>query len=92
MPLYEYQCQDCKHEFETIQKASDPIKKKCPKCGGRLRKIISASALQFKGKGWYVTDYSKKSGDKEPKEKGPAEPPKKSEEKKSDSPSSAKKD
>ncbi len=92
MPLYEYQCQDCGHKFEARQKANDPPKKKCPKCGGQLRKVISAPALQFKGKGWYVTDYSKKSGDQEPKDTGTAEPSKKSEEKKSDSPTSTKKD
>ncbi|OGD24556.1 MAG: hypothetical protein A2Y56_13135 [Candidatus Aminicenantes bacterium RBG_13_63_10] len=99
MPLYEYQCQDCGHKFEAMQKASDPPKKKCPKCGGCLRKIISASALQFKGRGWYITDYSRKAGgtkeakeSKEPGDKGAAEPQKKSEEKKSDPTPSSKKD
>jgi|SRR5581483_9103167 len=62
MPLYEYECQKCKHRFEKIQKFSDRPEKKCPKCGGPLEKVISAAAVQFKGTGWYVTDYAKKSG------------------------------
>lgn len=62
MPLYEYECKKCKHRFERIQKFSDPHIKKCPKCGGALEQVISAPAVQFKGSGWYVTDYAKKSG------------------------------
>ena len=62
MPLYEYQCTKCGHRFEKIQKFSDPILKKCPDCGGKLEQLISAPAVQFKGSGWYVTDYAKKSG------------------------------
>jgi putative FmdB family regulatory protein len=62
MPLYEYQCKKCKHRFEKIQKFSDREIKKCPECGGPVEKLISASAVQFKGTGWYVTDYAKKSG------------------------------
>jgi len=61
MPLYEYQCQKCHHRFERIQKFSDPHIKKCPDCGGRVEQVISAPAVQFKGSGWYVTDYAKKS-------------------------------
>ena len=61
MPLYEYECKKCKHRFERIQKFSDPHIKKCPKCGGTVEQIISAPAVQFKGSGWYVTDYAKKS-------------------------------
>jgi putative FmdB family regulatory protein len=61
MPLYEYQCNQCKHRFEKIQKFSDKILKKCPKCGGVLEQVVSAPAVQFKGSGWYVTDYAKKS-------------------------------
>ena len=61
MPLYEYQCKKCKHRFERIQKFSDPHPKKCPKCGGPIEQTISAPAVQFKGTGWYVTDYAKKS-------------------------------
>jgi putative FmdB family regulatory protein len=61
MPLYEYQCKKCHHRFERIQKFSDPLVKKCPKCGGPVEQVISAPAVQFKGSGWYVTDYAKKS-------------------------------
>ena len=61
MPLYEYECKKCHHRFERIQKFSDPHVKKCPKCGGSIEQVISAPAVQFKGSGWYVTDYAKKS-------------------------------
>ena len=60
MPLYEYQCDACGHRFEKIQKYSDPPIDKCPKCGGTVHKLQSAPAFQFKGSGWYVTDYAKK--------------------------------
>jgi putative FmdB family regulatory protein len=62
MPLYEYQCKKCHHRFERIQKFSDPHIKKCPECGGPVEQLLSAPAVQFKGSGWYVTDYAKKSG------------------------------
>src|SRR5208283_3042318 len=61
MPLYEYQCERCGHRFEKIQKFSDRMVKKCPECGGRVEQMISAPAVQFKGSGWYVTDYANKS-------------------------------
>jgi len=61
MPLYEYQCQKCHHRFEKIQKFSDKPMSKCPDCGGPVEQMISAPAVQFKGSGWYVTDYAKKS-------------------------------
>jgi putative FmdB family regulatory protein len=61
MPLYEYQCKKCGHRFEKIQKFSDKLVKKCPECGGPVEQTISAPAVQFKGSGWYVTDYAKKS-------------------------------
>src|SRR5437762_13854359 len=61
MPLYEYQCQKCGHRFERIQKFSDKMVKKCPECGGKVEQMISAPAVQFKGSGWYVTDYANKS-------------------------------
>ena len=60
MPLYEYQCKKCKHRFEKIQKFSDRPLKKCPECGGPLEQLLSAPAVQFKGSGWYVTDYARK--------------------------------
>jgi putative FmdB family regulatory protein len=66
MPLYEYQCEVCAERFERIRKFSDPpLDERCPKCGGPIKKLISSPAIQFKGKGWYVTDYAK-SGSAEP--------------------------
>jgi putative FmdB family regulatory protein len=62
VPLYEYQCKKCKHIFEKIhQSYSDPRVKKCPKCNGPVEELLSAPAVQFKGSGWYVTDYARKS-------------------------------
>ena len=60
MPLYEYQCTACGHRFEIIQKFSDAPVESCPKCGASVIKLQSAPAFQFKGSGWYVTDYAKK--------------------------------
>jgi putative FmdB family regulatory protein len=60
MPLYEYLCDACGHRFEAIQKFSDPIADKCPKCGGAVHKLISSPAFHLKGTGWYATDYAKK--------------------------------
>lgn len=62
MPLHEYLCRKCSHRFERIQKFSDLPIKKCPECGGRVDQLLSAPAVQFKGTGWYATDYGKKSG------------------------------
>jgi putative FmdB family regulatory protein len=64
MPLYEYQCDECGHRFEVIQKYSDPPIDKCPVCGKTVHKLQSAPAFQFKGSGWYVTDYARKDGAK----------------------------
>src|SRR6204780_5359379 len=61
MPLYEYECEKCGIRFEKIQKFSDKMLKKCPEGGGRVEQMISAPAVQFKGSGWYVTDYANKS-------------------------------
>ena len=61
MPLYEYECDPGGHRFERIQKFSDPPVDKCPVCGGPVHKLISSPAIQFKGSGWYVTDYARKS-------------------------------
>ena len=63
MPLYEYQCDVCGHRFEVIQKFSDAAIEICPQCGGQVHKLPSAPAIQFKGAGWYVTDYAKKGTD-----------------------------
>ena len=60
MPIYEYECAKCGRTFEVIQKMSDKPLRKHEGCGGALTKLISASGFQFKGTGWYVTDYSKK--------------------------------
>ncbi len=98
MPLYEYECQKCHHRFERIVKFSDRPMKKCPDCGGPVEQTITAPAVQFKGSGWYVTDYPKKapaassssssSGDSGSK----AEPGAKKEEKsKAEAPSTSKK-
>ena len=61
MPLYEYECEACGNRFEQIQKFSDPLVETCPKCGkGPVHKLQSSPAFQFKGSGWYITDYAKK--------------------------------
>ena len=60
MPLYEYKCEKCGHKFEKIEKYSAPETRKCPKCGAKAHREISSSAIQFKGTGWYVTDYAGK--------------------------------
>jgi putative FmdB family regulatory protein len=60
LPLYEYECLEC-GRFERVQKFSDPILATCPTCEGSVKKLLSAPAIQFKGTGWYVTDYSGKS-------------------------------
>ena len=61
MPLYEYQCDNCGHRFEVIQKFSDAPVAVCPKCGGPVTKLFSSPAIQFKGSGFYITDYARKS-------------------------------
>ena len=62
MPLYEYECDACGHRFEKIQKFSDPLEDTCPRCAGHVHKLFSSPAIQFKGSGFYITDYPK--GDK----------------------------
>lgn len=61
MPLYEYQCRKCGKRFEKIQKFSDPPLEIHEKCGGAVHRLLSSPAIQFKGSGWYVTDYARKS-------------------------------
>jgi putative FmdB family regulatory protein len=65
MPLYEYECDACAHRFEVIQKFSDAAPA-CPACGGPVHKLISSPAIQFKGSGFYLTDYGRGTGKKEP--------------------------
>jgi putative FmdB family regulatory protein len=60
LPLYEYRCEKCGAQIEKIQKFSDPPLATCEKCGGELTRLLSAPAIQFKGTGWYVTDYARK--------------------------------
>jgi putative FmdB family regulatory protein len=78
MPIYEYECTQCGCRSEVVQKVSDPPLHKCKKCGGALKKLISSSAIQFKGSGWYITDYAKKTSpqdDAGKKDKAPAKEP-----------------
>jgi putative FmdB family regulatory protein len=72
MPLYEYECDSCGGRFELIRKFSDPPADTCALCGekGQVRKLISSPAFQFKGSGWYITDYARKSEGKEGKARG----------------------
>ena len=70
MPLYEFQCEKCGRRMEVIlQRFSAPHPKKCEHCGGKLKKLMSSPAVQFKGSGWYVSDYAKAGSDKEVKGK-----------------------
>jgi putative FmdB family regulatory protein len=71
MPLYEYKCKKCGEIFEVIQKISEPPLTKCIKCGGPVVKIISPPALQFKGSGWYITDYAHSNKQDQSKEQKP---------------------
>jgi putative FmdB family regulatory protein len=63
MPIYEYRCQQCGKTSELLQRMSDPPMAACPLCGGEVKKLISSPAVQFKGSGWYVTDYGSKKGE-----------------------------
>jgi len=67
VPIYEYECESCHQRTETMQKLNDPPLTKCERCGGQLKKLVSAPGIQFKGSGWYVTDYSSKLKSKEDK-------------------------
>jgi len=60
VPIYEYRCTKCGHRFEAIQKVSDAHLSKCEKCKGKAERLISSPAIQFKGSGWYITDYARK--------------------------------
>ena len=85
MPLYEYSCSACGERLEVLQRVSAPPLAVCPRCGGHLEKLMSAPALQFKGSGWYITDYAGSGrkaaiaaeggdGEKKAAEKPPASP------------------
>jgi putative FmdB family regulatory protein len=63
VPLYEFQCEKCHHRFEKIQSVSAPDPK-CEKCGGKVERLLHAPAVQFKGSGWYATDYAKSANTK----------------------------
>ncbi len=76
MPLYEYECTRCGKRFELLQKFSDPSTAACAACGGTAHRQLSAAAIQFKGSGWYVTDYARKPA---PAEKGESKSEAKSE-------------
>ena len=72
MPIYEYQCQDCEHRLEAIQKVTDIALKVCPACGKQsLKKLVSAAAFHLKGTGWYETDFKGKRGDETGKDESP---------------------
>jgi putative FmdB family regulatory protein len=72
VPLYEYKCLKCGRHTEKIESVAGPHLKKCPHCGGKVESVITAPAIQFKGSGWYVTDYAGKSTDGGSKESKPA--------------------
>jgi putative FmdB family regulatory protein len=63
MPIYEFRCKKCSNQIEVFQKMSDKPPARCKKCGGRMEKMISQTTFQFKGEGWYVTDYGRKDKD-----------------------------
>jgi putative FmdB family regulatory protein len=68
MPIYEYDCDSCKRRTEAIQNVGEKPLKICPHCGGKLKKAFSVPAIQFKGSGWYVTDYGGAKGEQKKKE------------------------
>jgi len=82
VPLYEYECTKCRRKTEKIERVSGPHLKKCPYCGGKVERLQAAPAIQFKGAGWYVTDYAGKktassetvSAEKAPAKESPKEP------------------
>jgi putative FmdB family regulatory protein len=86
MPLYEYRCEACSHQFEVIQKFSDEPIAVCPKCGsGPVAKLLSSPAFQFKGTGWYITDYARKGATEGKEAKGTPATESKDDSKKDDS-------
>lgn len=69
MPIYDYQCEDCKHSFETFQTMTEKNLTECPRCGGKLTKLISPPNIVFKGEGFYVNDYGKKEAKRKEEER-----------------------
>lgn len=70
MPIYEYRCNKCSKEFELIQKITDEPASKCPDCGGKIERLVSATSFSLKGGGWYKDGYTSSSGEeKKPKTK-----------------------
>lgn len=72
MPLYEYECESCGVRFEVIQKFADGPIATCKACGGKVQRLLSAPAIQFKGSGWYITDYARKGSGGEKSTSSPA--------------------
>jgi putative FmdB family regulatory protein len=68
VPIYEYRCTKCGHRFETIQKVTDSPLTKCERCKGKVERLVSSPAIQFKGSGWYITDYARKGAKESPAE------------------------
>ena len=94
LPLYEYRCLKCDRHTDKIENVNGPHLKKCPHCGGKVESVITAPAIQFKGTGWYVTDYGRKTsgGDASKSEKGEkSEKSEKSDKPESDKPASSRK-
>ena len=79
MPLYEYRCLKCDRHTEKIEKMDGPHLRKCPHCGGKMESVITAPSIQFKGTGWYVTDYGKKTSGGDAGKSGKGETSEKSE-------------
>jgi putative FmdB family regulatory protein len=94
MPLYEYQCTACNERSEVLQKFSDPPHSHCSKCGGEMKKLHSAPAIQFKGSGFYKTDYASKpaAAATKPESKGDASSPSSTAETKSETKTESKSD
>jgi putative FmdB family regulatory protein len=74
LPLYEYECQKCHKRTEKIEKVDGPHLKKCPHCAGKVERLVSRTSMQFKGTGWYVTDYAGKSGKSDSESSGSGKP------------------
>lgn len=89
MPIYEYQCEECEHSFEILQKITAEPLQECPECGGAVHKLVSSTSFILKGGGWYATEYGKNRPPKEEKKKAP-KPVKKVQKSETKSESSAK--